>query len=265
MAGYITVPDGEMMYRTAISMLKGEHFLISGILYKEKGVNQKIYSIYALGFSLVMIPLILIGYILANFAPQVPTETLVAFFASSTNSIITALTCLGVYLFAKELSFSKKNAFILALLYGFGTTAWHYSKSSFSEPTQSMSLLFTLYYAFKYRRDLNKLYFILSAIFLGLFILAKTFNIFFLPVILLYVLYDKKAQKIDFILRKSFLFLLTLSPFIIFLLVTNKIRFNAFFVTGYEDVGKGFINISPYIFIRLFQLLFFIQYRFFYI
>jgi len=45
-------------------------------------------------------------------------------------------------------------------------------------------------------------------------------------------------------------------PFIILLLAINKTRYNAFFVTGYEDLQNSLIDISPHFFIKLFQLFF---------
>lgn len=147
--------DQFLSYLTAESMVLDHslaigkrHFNISDIQGNLEraptGIDGRRYTLFGLALPLAMTPFYFIGHWAAGFFPVNLHDYVAMFFVSMTNVFITALICSLLFYYLSLLGHSSRTAFIVALLYGFGTMAWNYSQYSFAEPLLVLFFLCSL-------------------------------------------------------------------------------------------------------------------------
>jgi hypothetical protein len=120
--------DGEIAYRVSESLVLHHSLQIIDPIYH---VNQP-YSPYAIGLSLLMVPLVALGASLLH-DPRVLVTLL--------EPTITAATVVLVNLLLVELGCSWKRSLLISFFYAFGTLAWYYSGVLFTEPVIALCLI----------------------------------------------------------------------------------------------------------------------------
>jgi len=151
-AGYIDTTDGFVVYATTRSIVERGSLHLSDLdsrhlyvieqqgpwpPYSREGKEGKFYGKYGLGGSFLQVPFYLVGKNLGRLRGGSPDES-AEFAVSLENSFLTAASAVLLALFALKLGWSRKVAFASALLFGFATMAWPYSKMSFTEAAQGL-------------------------------------------------------------------------------------------------------------------------------
>jgi hypothetical protein len=195
-------------------------FGVDGLLYAKKGITP----------SLAVLPL-------ATLAQAVPFLPLRAT-AMLLNPIVTTLTALLIYTFARWLDYRPGTAFVTALVYGLATFALVYSATLFGEPLAALLLLTALMAAHRYRQGKDSKRLLAAGFALGLLCGVNLTYLVMAPLLGLYA-FGLDARRWQF----SHLALM-IAPFavmIALLLAYNGARFGSLFESGYNFAeGEGF-------------------------
>ena len=196
-----------------------------GLLYAKKGVTP----------SLLLLPLV--G--LAHIVPGLPVRAT----AMLLNPILTTLTALLLYTFARWLDYRPRVAFTVALVYGLGTFALVYTATLFGEPLAALLLLLAVMSAFSYRQRQNLRALLVAGAALGLTLGVNLSYAVMIPLVGLYAFgLDPRRWPLRHLARMVAPFLLILS----LLLLYNLVRFGGLFESGYNFAeGEGFT--SPFL------------------
>ncbi|HSW89398.1 MAG TPA: hypothetical protein VLH19_00830 [Patescibacteria group bacterium] len=104
------------------------------------------------GYSVAMIPAVALSDLLLRHYQSTPpqyfpleSDWTVLFFASFTNSFLTALMGIGILLYAKELGLTKKQSLATSFIGIFATMLLILSKNAFAHPLYICGLLFAFY------------------------------------------------------------------------------------------------------------------------
>lgn len=162
-----------------------------------------IYSKYALGQSLVALPLYALGSLVTVHAltptpsgqPFLPTAPVVAVW--TIGSLATVLTALAVVKACQALGYSARTGAWLALLFGVTTFAWPYAKTFYNEPLTSCALIGVVLFSLHYRRSNIRRDGLLVGACLGATILFRTTSMIFAPIVLLYLLVPARIPELD--------------------------------------------------------------------
>lgn len=142
-AGRLDSADGVVVAQTARALFQHHTLALSASTPDVViGVGGSGYSKYGIAQSLVEIPFVALGFLLRHLTHN---EQTVEWTISFTNVFVSALGGALLYLVARRLGASQRLSIGLTLLYGFGTLAWPYAKTDFTEPLQTVSLLAALY------------------------------------------------------------------------------------------------------------------------
>ena len=203
------------------------------------GQDGRHYAQYAIGHSLLMVPLYALGIQAARLFPSQKDE-LVEFCVSSANLLTTAALAGFLCLFAQTLGFPPGTSVALGLLYAFGTMAWQQSKDSFEHPQIAFyfTALFFWLHRFSVTRKPSALW--IAGLFFGLAILTRYTSILAygaVAVFLLGFLRQRDGLATGFYgLRYLFLFSASTLPFLGFDLWFNHARFGSILETGQQQI-----------------------------
>ncbi len=237
------------------------------------GINGKYYSWFGIGQSALMIPLYVIGKGVTN--PE--------FMVSLFNPLISAITCVIIFLFCVRLGYCNRTSVIVTLMYGLGTIAWPQSKGPFEHPLETVLILLSVFLIHLHLRKKSHLKLTLSAVLLGIAFVTRTSTLLILFPVLLYLLLSHiKRKTLIHFFKEVIIYAMALIPFGIFFLYYNYVRFGDVFETGYTTIfnhwggeafgtplhvglhglmlspGKGFFLYSPI------TILFILAVRYFY-
>ena len=149
-----------------------------GPFAEEYGSGGHRYSKYAPIQSVLAVPL----YLLAQRLPVGAVDTVLL-----QGHILTALAAGALFLLARRLGYRAGTGLLLALLFAFTTPAWVHAKRFFGEPTITLLLIATLYWAVAARQTGSRRDLALVGLFAGLTVGAKYVNAIFLVPIALFV------------------------------------------------------------------------------
>ena len=228
------------------------------------GPDGHLYSRKGIGTTLAALP----HYWLALQSRLVPNVQM----AMLTNSVITALTGVLVYLLLRRLRYSYGVALLAALAFGLGTMAWPYARYLFSESLAGLGLMLSFYFLVRFRDRQDLASVLWAGAGLGVALLARLNNAIaapFLGVLLLAYLYRQHGRNWRKWIGPVVLFGL---PVLVALAITgwyNWLRFGNPLTTGYlpqerfatpffEGVygltlspGKGIFWYDPILFVAL--------------
>jgi hypothetical protein len=132
--------DGDIMFRVTKSLVTAHSLRIQDPVLH---LNQP-YSYYGLAVSLLLIPFFLLGQALFGDGTVLITTF---------DPMVTALTVVLLLSLLVELGISWRRAFVVGLLYGFGSLAWAYSGVLYSEPLVGLCTVAGLLYVRRYERE----------------------------------------------------------------------------------------------------------------
>lgn len=156
--------------------------------------SAPIYSKYAIGQSLLMLPAYAAGQLVPaqlnppshapDGQPFLPAAPLLLTY--TLGSLITVLSSFGLMRIAQALGFDEQSGAWLALLYGVTTFAWPYAKTLYNEPATACALIGVVYGSLRYRQSGQRRTGLLTGICLGAAILLRTSSVLYVPLTLLY-------------------------------------------------------------------------------
>jgi hypothetical protein len=195
-------------------------FGVDGLLYAKKGVTP----------SLALLPLVA----LAQAVPVLPLRAT----ALLLNPVVTALTTVLLYTFARHLDYRPRTAFSVSLVYGLATYAIIYTTTLFGEPLAALLLLVTLMTAYSYRQKGKAHWLIAAGFTLGLLPGVNLTYGVMAPLIGLYAFgIAPRRWRIKHLTAMILPFLCM----IVLLLAYNWARFGSLFESGYNFAeGEGF-------------------------
>ncbi len=256
--GRVASGDGEVMYQVTRSLvdkftievpaLAAAPFEVADHPYTQEkvighgaiGRGGKYYSLTGIGESLLAVPFYLMGRAVHSVLPSLNVHYLTRFAVSLLNPSLTALICVLVFVFARGLGFSGTLSLGLAFIYGLGTMAWPYAKTTFSEPGATLFILAAVYAAFRFRQtDQEKEqrnWLLLVNGMLGLAVLTRMTSLIVVPAIYLYLVaaWREKERNGYALLKKLLLPAILLVGAIVLFLAYNWLRFGSIFDTGYR-------------------------------
>jgi len=205
------------------------------------GLQGDVFSKKGIALSLLAVPL----YWTALMIPQVGLVQTTMIF----NPLITALTGVVVFFYARRLGYSLGIGLATALAFGLSTIAWVYSKFFLDESLSALTLLLAVYLLLHFRSKPRPTESALAGLSLGLAVATKTTNLALVPIYVLYLILpleqteneqQKNIRKV-WLTRNCKSVLLLLMPVIIVCLLLglyNRVRFGNPLTTGY-DFGAG--------------------------
>ncbi len=140
-----------------------------GTLYSKKGILS----------SLLAVPLFWLALVTPHIGLMHTTMLL--------NPIVTALTGVLIYAYARRLNYNTTTGLIAALIFGLGTLAWAYSKFFYSEPVSAFFLFLAAYFLLSFKKRHAPLYLVGAGISAGL-AATKISNVVLVPFFALYFL-----------------------------------------------------------------------------
>ncbi len=205
------------------------------------GRDGNYYSPYGLGHSLFILPLLLVGKLIAwLFSSESPQWTMQFVTAMFFNPLVSAASGVLLYLTALRLSFGAKKSLILAILYAFGTMTWVYAKSFFSDPLIAFFLLAAFYGLLSYREEGKPGWLWFSGAALGLMVLTKPAALINIPIFALYLLFLLRKESWPDLVRPALIFALPIVVGVGGAMAYNWWRFESMFDTGYRNIGWNF-------------------------
>ena len=185
--GHIYTSDGFSRYMVTKSIVEEHRIWTTERYFGFRRSGDRCYSQWGIGQSILAIPLYLAGKSIACIIPNLEEEYVEEFMVSLLNAIVTALTCIIVFLFGVNLGYSVKNAVFLSLIYGFGSYTLIYAKDSMDVSQVALFILVSYFTMYLYVQHKRKRWLIISALFFGFAIITRMTCIILFPLILVYI------------------------------------------------------------------------------
>ncbi len=153
-AGFVYHVDGALVYALTKNLVEHHSISAPSGFGTITGQNGGQYSPYNLGQSLVAVPFYLVGKALTPFTPRVASFTAADFVVSTFNAFVTAATVWLIVRLVVELGYPLRAALLTGAAYGFGSMAWLYSRTFFTEPLTALCLLLSVLLLVRSRRGM---------------------------------------------------------------------------------------------------------------
>ncbi len=200
------------------------------------GKDGKKYSPFGIGMPILQIPLFMIGLLISKIFSTFSQGYITFFCVSFTNTILSAINTVLLFILMIHLGFGRRNAVLLSIIYSFSTIAIVYSKTGFSAPALVTFMLVAIISIFVYFGNRRSLFLVISGMALGFMGLIKSYTIILCPIFAVYFLVNEREKK-------SNIWIPVLSYTVLFSvgLWVNYLRFGGIFRSGYGDaVTVGF-------------------------
>lgn len=244
--------DEESMFFVTAAMARRGEFDVppvsdAPVAAPMRGLNGMPYASYGILPSAVALPLYFVGSALTVVFPRFYGGYIVRFpITLFLNPIFTALTAMLLFQSAGLLGYRFRIALLTVLCYGFGTIAWVYAKTYFSEPLGTMLAVTAFVLLLRFHREPRLNFLFASGLVLGLAVTTKTTALVNLPVFILYLLYLSYQRRAEFNWRSLLLPLLVwgsgIAGMIAIVGAYNYVRFGDPLQTGYSGGLALFSN-----------------------
>ena len=179
--GIIQSSDGLAMFATAESIVRRGEIDINQLLWMDLqqgsyGPDGELYSRKGLGMTLLVLPFVWV----ARLWPAIG----LVHAALLLSPLLTAWTGALIYRAGCRLEWRRTTSILTALAFGLATMAWPYSQTFFSDPVASWGLFGAFYGLLTFRQTGRKRYLLLGGLAWGIAYLARTINLFTLPIYL---------------------------------------------------------------------------------
>lgn len=193
-----------------------------------RGVDGRYYTNHGLGQSLLAIPFFLAGSLVGD--PK--------FAVSLLGPLVSAGSCVVLFLLALRLGFRISRAAAIALMAGLCTQIWAESKSPFDHHIETLFVLVCVWQLVSFRHDERCWRLVLAGAALGFAALTRVTTVLWLPPLFLFGYLSGKpepvSERLKHRLREGILFTAGLAPWIAFLFWYNHFRFGSIWEAGYS-------------------------------
>jgi hypothetical protein len=239
MSGHFTSPDEEIMYQVTRSMAELRGFGVSAAggssFLTIPGTDGAFYGPYGVVPSALGVPAYLVGRAAASVLPPRYSEVVPRFFFALDDVVVSALTCVLVYVFAYRLGYGNRVAMLVSLGFGLGTLAWPYSKYAWSEPVTALFLLLAIWGAYEAAQASSWCWALASGLALGLAIGSKITMALVVPMIAGYLLFANPSVGLrQRTVRRVLPFLAPLVAAMVVIGLFDLVRFGSVLNTGYN-------------------------------
>lgn len=216
---YFNSIDGKVEYEQMQDILKGNFSLL---------ISPRKH----LGLSLLQIPFYLAG----EFIGRIFNTSVNPPFTLLVNSVVTALSCLLLFLIINLWS-NEKTSLIIALLYGLTTLAWPNAKSDTSDPLLTLSVLACFWTLVKFNKTRQNKWFVFSLLFMAAMYITKLIGHVFVLGWLIYVYLVESQNKtpIKGILIKFFWIILVWLIFLPISFNVSKAHSSSYFWSWFKE------------------------------
>jgi hypothetical protein len=152
--------DGQMMYKVTESLALRHSFQVQDPAWH---ANEP-YAYFGLGVSLLLLPFYGLGSLLTGDG-----SLLIVLYGP----LVTALTAWVLFRLLRELGAPTSRAVAIALIFAFGTLAWHYSTTIFSEPLVALGMTAAIYWLRVYQRDPRRRWLLAAGVASAITLLAR--------------------------------------------------------------------------------------------
>ncbi len=240
-SGHIYSVDGFGRYMVTKSIVEEHRIWTTERYFGFHRSGEKCYSQWGIGQSILAIPLYLVGKSISFIIPNLNEEYTKEFMVSLLNVMITALTCVVVFLFGVNLGYSVRNAVFLSLIYGFGNYTFVYAKDSMDISQVALFILASYFTMYLYVRGERKRWLIISGLCFGFAIITRLTCIILFPLLIAYLLLSNFKMCLPKQLCKNLIILITaISPFLISIFYYNYMAFGSILKTGYGSMNNLF-------------------------
>jgi hypothetical protein len=246
-SGTLFSPDGARRFLVTQSLAERGRADIQIDVRAPVGVDGKKYVQSAIGHSLLMLPLYVLGRAISGVFPQ-EKERVIEAAASSANLWVTLLLVGCLAIFTRSLGFSSKTSVAVASLYAFGTMAWQQTKDSFEHPQVALYFTLLLFCLERFSRSKKPATLVAAGLCLGMALLTRYTS--FLGYAACFVFLALTALKLPSPGRARALFMwcmifgLSTLPFAAFDLWFNAVRFGSPFETGQQQLLGNFLSLK---------------------
>lgn len=232
--------DGSIRFLVTRNLLESGRFDIQTGALAPPGRDGKPYAQYAIGHTLWMAPLDLLGRQMGRWVPRF-REEITESAVSCVNLLFTVLTVGLLVLFARDLGFDLWTSTALGLVYAFGTGAWQQAKDSFEHPQIAFFFTALFYCLHRFSIQPRIRYLWGAGLALGLALLTRYMAILAGASLLVFLLGVSRRSSGG--IRAVLLWMIPVSvalfPFVGFDLWFNAVRFGSPWETGYQWFFRG--------------------------
>ncbi len=268
-AGHIYTIDGYLNYVVTKSIGSHGKLSVPRSMMTVEGRGGRQYSKLGIGQSVANLPTYYVGTIVETLFPgrmvfksysryvYIPHEsrlvkseaqTLIRIsdvdggrvsFTTLTNAFVVAAVCLLFFMALCAFGVCARVSLLGALMLGFSTPFWVYSRDLFGEPLFAMSLLGAFYFLAAPGKPLTARRAVLGGVFSSVGILAR---MSFAPIIGIFALYlalspGERRDRLGLVLK----YILFSLPGLVVIGALNWVRFESVFASGYHTAfDKGF-------------------------
>lgn len=187
-SGRIQYGDEIEKYRVAQSIVERGDFSFRPTAVRNfTDESGRTYSIYELGQTVLEIPLYVTAKLVNGFTPQPDPNWVPFLFIGLLNPLLTALTCVVLFLTCRTLGFRACTALLLTLVFGLATIAWAYSKGFTREPVLTLLTLLSLYLLFRFQATGNSWWLLAAGVATGYLVFTKFIHAMVVPVLVVYI------------------------------------------------------------------------------
>jgi len=152
--------DGQMMYRVTESLVLRHSFRVVDPVWH----SNEPYAYFGLAVSLLLVPFFWLGQLILENGSR---------FIILYEPAVTALAVGGLYYLARDLGASYRRSLAISMAYAFGSLAWYYSTTIFTEPLIAASMIGGLLWMRIFRRDGRERWLLIAGTAVGLTVLAR--------------------------------------------------------------------------------------------
>jgi Dolichyl-phosphate-mannose-protein mannosyltransferase len=190
-SGHFDSPDEELMFQVTRSLAERGNLAIQDERVDTPlvaaGVDGQAYAPYGLVPSAMSVPFYAAGRLAASLVAERYQGFLTRLFVATRDAVVSALSCVLVYLLGLRLGYRTRVAVALALGFGLATLAWPYARYAWSEPVTGLWLLLGVYAAGRSVERSSGRWSLLGGAALGLAVGTKVTTVVALPLVALYL------------------------------------------------------------------------------
>jgi len=205
-------------------------------------LDPRRFSYFGIAKSLWNLPFMVLSEAIGRVVP--PLRGNQTFLVSFSNAPLAALMGVVLFLFLLDLGFSQRVALLSVLVFGLATVTLTHAKYNVSETLAALTLLLTVFHAFRFVRFRRGIDVLLSGVYLGISVHTRPTALLVIPLVLAYFLWSAWQEPAE--RRRTWaqglgLFLAMVLLFVALQFAYNQYRYHHWWQFGYSLKGDRFL------------------------